>query len=83
MSTVAGGSTGTNVGFADGAAITQALFSWPHHAMVDAAGNIVVGDTLNQRVRRIAPNGGTTLVVLCILKLLAERVTARIMSAQW
>ena len=61
VSTVAGGSTGTNVGFADGAALTQALFNFPHHTIVDLAGNVMVADCFNQRVRRIAPNGGTRL----------------------
>ena len=61
VSTLAGGSTGTNVGFADGAARTQALFYYPHHNIVDLAGNVLVADDFNQRVRRIAPNGGTSL----------------------
>ena len=59
VSTVAGGFTGTVTGFADGAALTQALFCRPHHAIMDVAGNILVADTYNQRVRRIAPHGGT------------------------
>ena len=59
VSTVSGGSTGTNVGFADGAALTQALLYHPRHAIVDLAGNVLVADSFNQRVRRIAPNGGT------------------------
>ena len=59
VSTLAGGLNGTNVGFGDGAARTQALFYWPQHAIVDLAGNVLVADDYNQRVRRIAPNGGT------------------------
>ena len=58
VSTLAGGSTGVNVGFAEGAARMQALFYQPHHTLIDPVGNIVVADTYNQRVRRVAPNGG-------------------------
>ena len=58
MSTLAGGLNGTNIGFADGAALTEALFLYPQHAIVDLAGNVLVADSFNQRVRRIAPNGG-------------------------
>ena len=61
VSTLAGGLKGTNVGFADGAALTQAQFCWPHHAIADLAGNVLVADDFNQRVRRIAPNSGTRL----------------------
>ena len=63
VSTVAGGLMVTTVGFADGAARTQALFYLPHHTLVDPAGNIMVADTYNQRVRRIAPNGGTSRLI--------------------
>ena len=59
VSTLAGGLNGTNVGFADGGALTQAQFYSPQHAIVDVAGNVLVADDYNQRVRLIAPSGGT------------------------
>ena len=66
VSTLAGGLTGTNVVYADGMALTQALFNGPEHAIVDIAGNVLVADDYNQRVRRIAPNGGTRLFLVFV-----------------
>ena len=36
----------------------------PEHAIVDRAGNVLAVDTYNLRVRRIAPNGGTSFLGL-------------------
>jgi hypothetical protein len=55
--TVAGNGT---AGFAgDGSSATQAELARPTAASVDAAGNLVIADTLNQRVRVVAAATGT------------------------
>jgi len=45
-------------GFADGNALTQALFSWPQGISVDANDNVLVSDTVNNRIRVINPVTG-------------------------
>ncbi|MDQ6977911.1 MAG: Ig-like domain-containing protein, partial [Ghiorsea sp.] len=45
-------------GFADGNALTQALFSWPQGIGVDSSGNVLVSDTINNRIRVINPITG-------------------------
>ena len=45
-------------GFADGNALTQALFSWPQGVSVDVNGNVLVSDTINNRIRVINPATG-------------------------
>ena len=81
VSTLAGGLNGTNVGFADGAARTQAQFYWPQHAIADVAGNVLVADDYNQRVRRIAPNGGMCLALslgfVTLFRCVSPSVSAR------
>jgi hypothetical protein len=52
--TVAGGGTGGNGGPA-----TQASLDSPEGVAVDAAGNLVVADTLHQRIRAVAVKSGT------------------------
>jgi len=50
-------------GFAgDGKAASAALFSGPSGLAFDAAGNLFVADTGNQRIRRIAPDGTVSTV---------------------
>ena len=54
--TIAGGSTtGTASGSSNGVG-TAALFNWPYSVAVDSAGNVVVADITNQKVRLIYPN---------------------------
>ncbi|MES2901589.1 MAG: NHL repeat-containing protein [Pseudomonadota bacterium] len=53
VSTLAGNGT---PGFADGVG-KQALFNGPVGVAVDQAGNVLVADTYNDRIRRIAPDG--------------------------
>ena len=43
-------------GYADGTG-TSAQFSYPSGVAVDGAGNVYVGDTYNQRIRKISPLG--------------------------
>ena len=57
VSTVAGGGEG----FADGAG-AAAAFSTPSGLALDAAGNLYVADTGNNRVRRVSPEGVVTTV---------------------
>lgn len=57
VTTLAGGSGGPNsAGFADGPA-ASARFNAPRGVAVDGAGNVYVADTLNERIRKIAPGG--------------------------
>ena len=44
----------------DGAAATGAAMNFPTDMVVDAAGNVYISDTGNNRVRRVAPNGVIT-----------------------
>ncbi len=68
VSTLAGASVG---GFAD-AFGTNAGFIYPTGLAVDASGNVFVGDTGNQRIRKVTPAGGTRigLVTLYCARLL-------------
>ncbi|MBM3270486.1 MAG: hypothetical protein FJZ01_22860 [Candidatus Sericytochromatia bacterium] len=56
VSTVAGDGT---AGFADGAT-SSARFNLPRGVAVDGAGNVLVADTNNSRIRRISPDGQVT-----------------------
>ena len=47
-----------NQSLADGAG-TAAVFNGPQGVAVDASGNVLVGDSSNQRVRFVTPSGGT------------------------
>ena len=59
VTTLAGGATGTEAGFADGTG-TVAMFSSPESCAVDASGNVYVGDRNNHRVRKITAAGVVT-----------------------
>jgi hypothetical protein len=54
--TVAGGGTG---GLGDGGPATKAELSEPSAATVDAAGNLVIADQINERIRVVAASTGT------------------------
>jgi hypothetical protein len=54
--TVAGGGTG---GIGDGGPATAARLNGPEAVAVDAAGNLVIADTGNQRIRVVAERTGT------------------------
>jgi len=57
ISTFAG--TGTAGFGGDGGPAAQAMFNGPTGLAFDFFGNLIVGDTGNNRVRRISPDGGT------------------------
>lgn len=62
VSTIAGsGPSGPAGGFADGPAASARFFD-PEGLAVDRAGAIFVADTLNDRIRRISPDGQVTTV---------------------
>ncbi|HEY9855796.1 MAG TPA: hypothetical protein V6D05_08685, partial [Stenomitos sp.] len=52
---------GTSAGFQDGAS-ASARFNHPTSLALDAAGNLLVSDTDNYRVRRITPGGTVSTV---------------------
>ncbi len=60
ITTVAGNGI---VGYSgDGGAATSAALRYPYGVAVDAAGNLYVADTGNQRIRRVTPGGIITTV---------------------
>jgi hypothetical protein len=60
ISTVAGNGVAGYSG--DGGPATSAELNNPYGVAVDAAGNIYIADTLNNRVRKVTPNGTITTV---------------------
>ncbi len=48
-------------GFLDGPA-DQAMFKLPGHLAMDSGGNLIVADTYNHAIRRIAPDGTVTTI---------------------
>ena len=58
IDTVAGMGAGQGVGFSgDGGPATSALLSSPVGVAVDAASNLYIADSGNQRIRRVSPSG--------------------------
>src|ERR1022692_3561086 len=55
MATIAGNGVRGYAG--DGGPATQAHLSCPHGVAVDSAGNLYIGDTENNRVRKVGPDG--------------------------
>ena len=49
---------GGDQSFAEGVG-TAAAFNYPLGVAMDAFGNVLVADQLNNRVRRVTPSGGT------------------------
>jgi uncharacterized protein (TIGR03437 family) len=60
ISTLAG--TGVNGFSGDGGQAGSAMLNGPQTVAVDSQGNVYVGDTANNRVRKVAPNGVITTV---------------------
>jgi streptogramin lyase len=60
LTTVAGGN---GDGFSgDGGPATRAQISYPHGLAIDARGGLLIADSGNERIRRVAPNGTITTI---------------------
>ncbi len=46
----------------DGGPATNAMLNLPSSVAIDSAGNLIIGDTFNQRIRKVDTNGGITTV---------------------
>jgi len=55
ITTVAGGSFGENLG--DGGPAISATLFYPHQVAVDAAGDLYIADTLDNRIRKVSASG--------------------------
>ena len=60
ISTLAG--NGVNGFSGDGGQAAGAMLNGPQAVAVDSQGNVYIGDTANNRVRKVAPNGVITTV---------------------
>jgi sugar lactone lactonase YvrE len=60
ISTVAGNGTGTYAG--DGGAATSASLHYPTGVALDVVGNLYIADQVNQRIRKVNPNGTISTV---------------------
>jgi hypothetical protein len=58
VTTIAGGVSGTNAAFSDGAG-SNAGFNLPLGLVVDAVGTIYLADANNHLIRKVSPAGGT------------------------
>jgi hypothetical protein len=72
VSTFAGGVNGTNGAYVD-ASGTNAGFNYPVGVVVDASGNVFVGDRYNQRIRKMTADGGTRIGPVTLRAALAVR----------
>jgi NHL repeat len=59
VSTLSGGGI---QGYLEGTSTTS-QFNLPYDVTVDASGNVYVADTYNNRVRKVTPNGSTSLII--------------------
>ncbi len=57
VTTLAGGKSDTDGAYSDGTG-SNSSFNNPYGIAVDLSGNIFVGDTLNNRLRKVTPAGG-------------------------
>lgn len=62
ITTYAGSGPGTSGFSGDGGQATQAELTLPNAVAVDAAGNVYIADTYNQRIRRVDTNGIITTI---------------------
>jgi len=60
ITTVAG--NGTNAFAGDGGPATNASLNYPFGVVLDASGNLYIADQVNNRIRKVAPNGLITTV---------------------
>lgn len=60
ISTVIGNGTGTYAG--DGGSATSASIRYPYHMVIDGAGNMLLADWGNNRIRKITPAGIITTI---------------------
>ncbi len=83
VSTLAGGVSGTRGVYADGVG-SNAVFYFPSGVVVDANGNVFVGDENNHRIRKVTAGGGTqigpALCALAVLTLTLKHRRERVMN---
>jgi len=60
ITTIAG--TGVAGFSGDGGPAVRAQLAWPNSLLVNADGSLDIGDTYNERIRRVAPNGVITTI---------------------
>jgi uncharacterized protein (TIGR03437 family) len=79
ITTIAGNTLGYS---GDGGLSTSALLATPHDVVLDAAGNIILTDTGNHRVRKIAASGGPSISATPGTLLFAYTIGGAIPAAQ-